>query len=356
MCSSDLRDPAQVAAEVDGEKLTEGEISAQIERWMTSMGGRVPPEQLPQMVEQARRQLAEQFVIKTLLTRAAQEASIAVADGDVDEALAEIKERLPEGMTLDEVLTREGMTPADLRSNLVTEIRIKKLVEGRTGMGEPTEAEIAAFYETQKESFQKPEMAHARHILIKNELNDDEAARAANKAKAEAIREKLAGGADFAELAKTESACPSSARGGDLGSFPRGQMVPAFEEAAFSQATNVIGPVVETVFGYHIIQVLDREAATSQSLDEVREKIVAFLKRQKNQDGFWKLIEELKAKSKITLAEDLRTAGGPMPMPGRRPTPPAPPAPAPETAPVPEVPAPEAAPAVEAAPAPVPGA
>lgn len=340
------RDPAQVAAEVDGVKLTEGDITQQIERWKASMGNRIPPEQLPQVIEQARRQIVEQFVVKTLLTQAAGAAAIEVNDKDVDEALGEIKERLPEGMSLDEILKRENITLVELRSNLVSEIRIKKLVESRTDQQTaPTEDEIKSFYESRKESFQQPESVHARHILIKSELNDDEAARAAKKVKAEDVRKKLLEGADFAELARTESDCPSAERGGDLGSFPRGQMVPAFEEAAFSQATNVIGPVVETVFGYHIIQVLDRTAASTQQLDQAREKIVTFLKRQKSQEAFWKYIEELKSKAKITLAEEnMLVPPGAMMMP-----PPAAQA-APGSAPKP---APQAA--APAAPAPAPG-
>jgi peptidyl-prolyl cis-trans isomerase C len=349
------RDPAKVVAEVDGVKLTEGEIDTQIERWKATMGSRVPPEQLPQVIEQARRQVMEQFVVKTLLTQAANAASISVEEKDIDEALSEIKKRLPEGMTFDEILKRENVTLSDLRSNLVSEIRIKKLVEGRMGTQvAPTDAEVKAFYETQKESFQQPESVHARHILIKNDLKDDEAARAANKSKAEALRTKLVAGADFAELARTESQCPSAERGGDLGSFPRGQMVPAFESAAFSQETNAIGPVVETVFGYHIIQVLDRTKASTQGLDQVREKIVTFLKRQKDQEGFWKYIEELKAKAKITLPEeDGMPMGASMMMPPPQSEPePAPEAavPAPTPVPAPPVPAPPAAPA------PVPGA
>lgn len=349
------RDPKEVVAEVDGIKLTEGEITAQIERWMATMGSRVPPEQLPQVIAQARRQITEQFVVKTLLTQAASASSIVVHDKDIDEALGEIKKRLPEGMTFDEVLKRENMTLSDLRSNLVTEIKIKKLVESRAGTPvPPTEAEIKAFYDAQKESFQQPESVHARHILIKNELNADEATRAANKAKTEAIRAKLVAGADFAEVARTESQCPSAERGGDLGSFPRGQMVPAFEAAAFSQETNAIGPVVETVFGYHIIQVLDRTKPSSQGLDQVHEKIATYLKRQKDQEGFWKYIEELKAKAKITMPKE-----EPMPMGASGMMAPPQEESAPEMAPqaAPEAtPAPAPVPAPAATPTPVPGA
>ena len=68
------------------------------------------------------------------------------------------------------------------------------------------------------------------------------------------IKERLGAGADFAEMARTHSDCPSRARGGDLGSFGRGQMVGAFEEAAFGLNVGETSGIVETPFGYHIIQ------------------------------------------------------------------------------------------------------
>ncbi len=70
----------------------------------------------------------------------------------------------------------------------------------------------------------------------------------------EAIRGEIAGGGDFAELAKQHSDCPSGRSGGDLGSFCRGQMVPEFEQAAFALDTGATSDVVETPFGYHLIR------------------------------------------------------------------------------------------------------
>jgi parvulin-like peptidyl-prolyl isomerase len=98
----------------------------------------------------------------------------------------------------------------------------------------------------------------ARHILVKAAENDGDAARAESKRVAEQIRKQIVDGAGFADMAAKHSDCPSKQKGGDLGSFGRGQMVKPFEDAAFSQKENAIGPVVETSFGYHIIQVIER--------------------------------------------------------------------------------------------------
>lgn len=86
------------------------------------------------------------------------------------------------------------------------------------------------------------EKVSARHILV------DE------KAKAEELLEKIEEGADFAEIAKKHSKCPSSKQGGDLGSFKQGKMVEPFDEAAFSLEIGELSDVVKTKFGYHIIK------------------------------------------------------------------------------------------------------
>ena len=98
----------------------------------------------------------------------------------------------------------------------------------------------------------------ARHILVAAKPNTGHAARAEKQRVAEKIRKQLADGADFAKMARMHSDCPSKQRGGDLGTFKKGQMVKAFEHAAFTQKVNAVGPVVETQFGYHIVQVTER--------------------------------------------------------------------------------------------------
>ena len=97
----------------------------------------------------------------------------------------------------------------------------------------------------------------ASHILL---MYAGSARSSATRSKAEALSQindisaKLAGGADFAELAKAHSDCPSNSRGGDLGQFGRGQMVKPFEEAAFGMEVGQVSGVVETDFGYHLIK------------------------------------------------------------------------------------------------------
>lgn len=89
----------------------------------------------------------------------------------------------------------------------------------------------------------------ASHILVSTDGKDKDAARK----EIDAIHTDISGGADFAEIAKDKSDCPSGSRGGDLGHFGRGMMVPEFEQAAFDLEPGALSDVVETDFGYHVI-------------------------------------------------------------------------------------------------------
>ena len=148
-----------------------------------------------------------------------------------------------------------------MKENLVAQAQLTQIEKGIT----VSDDELKQKYDASKEQY---EQVKARHILIafkgspavqegKPELTEEEA-----KKKAEELRAKIAGGANFEELAKAESDdVGSGARGGDLGAFGRGQMVPEFEKAAFEAKVGEVTPVVRTQFGYHIIKV-DEHSST----------------------------------------------------------------------------------------------
>jgi peptidyl-prolyl cis-trans isomerase D len=143
-----------------------------------------------------------------------------------------------------------------------------------------TDAQVQDYYNAHKDEYRTPERVHARHILlsIANKPKDEVPK---IQAQAEALLKQLKSGGDFAELAKKNSQDPGSAqKGGDLGWVSRGQMVKNFEDAVFTLKPNEIGNVVTTEYGFHIIQVLEKQPAHLQTLDEVKPAIVATLKNQ----------------------------------------------------------------------------
>ena len=132
------------------------------------------------------------------------------------------------------------------------------------GVQQPTQQEIQAYYNAHQSEYSVPEQARSRHILIKVPRGADAKTDAAAKAKAEALLKQIQGGANFADLAKKNSDDPGSKdAGGELGFAQRGKMVPEFDKAIFTQK---IGDtqIVKSQFGYHIVQVEERQAAHTQ--------------------------------------------------------------------------------------------
>ncbi|MBN2050936.1 MAG: peptidyl-prolyl cis-trans isomerase [Spirochaetales bacterium] len=118
---------------------------------------------------------------------------------------------------------------------------------------------------------------------------------------AETIREDLLEGADFAELASLHSECPSSVQGGDLGYFGKGQMVPEFEDAAFALSVGEISPVVETYYGFHIIEVTDKTEAALVPVESVYSMIESYLMQEQTISRIDELLIDLRDKSAIVI-------------------------------------------------------
>jgi peptidyl-prolyl cis-trans isomerase D len=137
------------------------------------------------------------------------------------------------------------------------------------------QAEIEAFYGASKAKYFEAEAVRARHLLIKFAGGEDAKKRA--RAEIDKLREQALAG-DFAALARKHSQdAGSKDRGGDLGFFERGRMLPAFEKAAFEQPVGQVGSVVETDYGFHLIKVEEKRAARQRPLEEVRGEIAATL-------------------------------------------------------------------------------
>lgn len=153
-----------------------------------------------------------------------------------------------------------------------------------------TDADVEAYYQNNINQYREEEQRRVAHILI--EVGDDEADA---KARAEALLVKINAGEDFATLAKENSADTfSGENGGDLDWIDAGVMDAAFDEAAFALIdVGSVSDVVKTEFGFHIIKLTDYKAEKVQSLDEVREELVAKAKKEKAQDKFFELQQEV---------------------------------------------------------------
>jgi peptidyl-prolyl cis-trans isomerase C len=279
-----------VLVEVDGQALTRTEAMKEVEIRLAAVRTRMQPDQLEQTRQQAIGYVAEQFIAKALLTKEADRRGIVVTADDEAAAMDKLKEKLPPGMTVEQAMKDSPAGPERMRQELVIAARMDKLVSSLVTNTTVTEEQYVAFTNMHQRRLAIPEAVHARHILIASRPGDPASDREAKRAKAESIRTNLLSGSDFATLARENSDCPSKERGGDLGTFGRGKMVKAFEEAAFRQEPNVIGYVIETQFGYHIIQTIERHPPTMPK----REKILEIMAMQRKKEAFSRLIESLR--------------------------------------------------------------
>jgi peptidyl-prolyl cis-trans isomerase C len=295
----------QVLVRVNGKPVTRAEVDKKIDTFVGPQLAMVPPEQRDQVRAQLTGRVLDEMVTQTLLSQAAEKQQIAVTDAEVESSVRELGSKLPPGKTMADYLKVLGLSEQDMKTELANELRIEKLLAREIAApGAPADQEVASFYTENIDRFQMPERVRVRHVLIAITPQDDDAAKAAKRAAAQAIRDELAADDErFAEVAQSKSDCPSKERGGDLGEFARGEMVPAFETAAFGQKAGEIGPVVETEFGYHVIQVQEHHDAGTVALAEAKAAIAEQLTAEKKQIAIQSFIEGLRDGASIVYAE-----------------------------------------------------
>ena len=153
--------------------------------------------------------------------------------------------------------------------------------------------EATAFYEANNDQFKGPQLWRASHILVSSEKE------------ANSILDRLSKGESFEDLARAYSTDVTAGRGGDIGYFKMGQLVPDFEKACMKMEVGQTSGVVHTQFGYHIIRLTDKKEPDIKSLSEARDAIEAELKRKKRSELFNDLVSNLKDKHKVKIEEDV---------------------------------------------------
>jgi len=182
---------------------------------------------------------------------------------------------------------------ATARESILAEAYVDRIAESATPAPAAIDKRIQSIYKAEPERFRTPTETHARHILIKGKDADA-------RAQAEKLLQELRNGADFEALAREHSADPgSAAKGGDLGFFPKGKMVPAFDAALDAlDKPGSLSPVVESEFGLHIIRLEARKPGSLRSFDEVKEQLRAETVAKLQQDARKKEVERVRNEAK----------------------------------------------------------
>lgn len=270
----------KVIAEVNGSSITTGDFDHEVKNL---------PDYLKAMADtpNGRKEMLETMVVRELIMADAKKNGI-----DKD---PKIEERL-----------------ADLKKRLIVELYLNKKLEAASQM---SDADLKAFYEQNKERFKTGEQIKASHILVKTEKE------------AQDVLNQLKSGAKFEDVAKKSSVDSSAAKGGDLGWFGAGNMVPAFEKAAMALKEGETSGIVKSDFGFHIIKLTGKRPAGIRPFEEVKEQIKAAVMPSKQQEVFQKVKEELRKGAKVTIkdesfnppAEAAPAANGAAPMPPNHP-------------------------------------
>ena len=168
---------------------------------------------------------------------------------------------------------------AAVKEQLLMEYAINKCVESVR----VNEDEVRAYYDAHKDEMTEGETVNASHILVDSEEKAAELLAAIN-----------AGEISFEDAAKENSSCPSSAQGGNLGDFGRGQMVPEFDQACFEMEEGEVRGPVKTQFGFHLIRLNKKNPAEILSYNDVRSQLFEQITREKQQAAYQSKINQLK--------------------------------------------------------------
>ena len=188
-----------------------------------------------------------------------------------------------------QILSDEHLAKGYVQKNVLSKVKV-------------TDKDVEEYYKNHPKEFEKPETVKARHILIgfKGDMTEDQ--KKELRKKADDVLKKAKGGDDFAQLASEYSDDPGSkTKGGELGYFPKGNMVPEFENAAFNLKPGEISNVIETPYGYHIIKVEDKKAAEMPAFDSIKEQVRVKATQDAEQKKINEFIEKAKKDTKATI-------------------------------------------------------
>jgi len=280
-----------IAATVNGEVIYARDLDREVTAIARQYGIDLASAQGGQQRAEISRIVLDQLIEQRLILQEARKRGALATDTQLDQAVQDIKANFPSEAEFQLALDQRGLTLADLRDRLRTNLTVQNL-QARVSQATVSEAEIQAYYQQHRAEYDSPEQVHVRHILVETE------------AEARFVLARLNRGEPFETLARQLSRDPGSKeQGGDLGFISRGQVVPEFERAAFAlQPGQVSGPV-KTQYGYHVIQLIERRAGKPGTLDQAREQIRRQLLGKKQETDFTAWLKLVKAQATITRSD-----------------------------------------------------
>ena len=240
---------AQALVTVNGVEITKNDVETALMNATQGRFNQVPPEKQAEF----RKQVLEQLVGRELVYGDAKKSGV-LKSKEFKSEYAKVQERV-----------KKELAVQLWQKNQMEKVKVSN-------------KELKSYYDKNKEEFKEKESVHARHILVKTQNEAESIVKETKSLKGDALKTK------FIELAKTKSTGPSGPKGGDLGYFAQGQMVPEFNNKVFSMKVGTVSEPVKTQFGYHVIYLEDKRAAKNLAFTEVKSFIEQRLKMEKFKD------------------------------------------------------------------------
>ena len=255
---------ASTLVTVDGKKITQEDVDTALMNATQGRFNEVPADKQAEF----RKQVLEQLIAKELVYGDAKKTGV-LKSNDFKIEYTKVQERVKKELAI-QVWQKQ----------LLNEIKI-------------TDKELENYYNQNKEEFNEKATVHARHILVKTQNEAVAVEKDLKSLKGKALKEK------FIELAKAKSIGPSGPKGGDLGYFAQGQMVPEFNDKVFKMKVGTISSAVKTQFGYHVIYLEDKKDKKTLAFSEVKSFIEQRLKMEKFKIVMKEKMIDLKSKATI---------------------------------------------------------
>ena len=291
----------EVVARVNGTSIKRKELDTAVQALASQMarrGRNVPPSQTVALEHD----VLDELIGRELLLQEGSKHMPLDIEQKVQDQVDQTKTQLGGEEEFKKTLAGTGITVEEYTQRIRDNLIIREAIESVDKDVTVSPEEVRAFYDKNPDQFKQPESVRASHILIRVPADASDEVKKAKRAQIDAARSLVKSGQNFAEVAKKVSEDPGSAvKGGDLGYFSHGQMVPEFDVVAFSLKTNQVSDVITTQFGYHILIVTGRKPAGMMAFEDVKDELAKYLKQRKGNDLTRDHVAELRKVAKVDV-------------------------------------------------------